>query len=115
MNTVVLHFFRDMGIMVAILVAVGAILIYIYRRSLARKVVVAVAIGIFLAYAAGVAKATFPRYVMFINQIVLLGYTVGVVRFTLRELKRPVDSITQRMDNVALGDLSVNDDEKPPR
>lgn len=55
MNTEVLHFFRDMSIMVAILVAVGAILIYIYRHSLARKVVVAVAIGIFLAYAAGVA------------------------------------------------------------
>lgn len=105
------HFFRDMSIMVAILAVVTAIFVYIYRRSLARKVVVAIAIGIFLAYAAGVAKATFPRYVMFINQVVLLGYTIGVVRFTLRELKRPVDSITQRMDNVALGDLSVSDDE----
>lgn len=96
--------------MVAILVAVGAILIYIYRHSLARKVVVAVAIGIFLAYAAGVAKTTFPRYVMFINQVVLLGYTIGVVRFTLRELKRPVDSITERMGRVASGDLTAGND-----
>lgn len=110
MNTEVLHFFRDMGIMVAILVAVSAILIYIYRRSLARKVVVAIAIGIFLAYAAGVAKTTFPRYVMFINQVVLLGYTIGVVRFTLRELKRPVDSITERMGRVASGDLTAGND-----
>lgn len=110
MNTEVLHFFRDMGVMVAILVAVGAILIYIYRHSLARKVVVAVAIGIFLAYAAGVAKTTFPRYVMFINQVVLLGYTIGVVRFTLRELKRPVDSITERMGRVASGDLTAGND-----
>lgn len=110
MNTEVLHFFRDMSIMVAILVAVGAILIYIYRHSLARKVVVAVAIGIFLAYAAGVAKTTFPRYVMFINQVVLLGYTIGVVRFTLRELKRPVDSITERMGRVASGDLTAGND-----
>ena len=110
MNTEVLHFFRDMSIMVAILVAVGAILIYIYRHSLARKVVVAVAIGIFLAYAAGMAKTTFPRYVLFINQVVLLGYTIGVVRFTLRELKRPVDSITERMGRVASGDLTAGND-----
>lgn len=110
MNTVVLHFFRDMGTMVAILVAVSAILIYIYRRSLARKVVAAIAIGIFLAYAAGVAKVIFPTYVIFINQAILLGYTIAVVRWTLRELKRPVDSITQRMGRVASGDLTAGND-----
>lgn len=110
MNTEVLHFFRDMGIMVAILVAVSAILIYIYRRSLARKVVAAIAIGIFLAYAAGVAKVIFPTYVIFINQAILLGYTIAVVRWTLRELKRPVDSITERMGRVASGDLTAGND-----
>lgn len=110
MNTEVLHFFRDMGIMVAILVAVSAILIYIYRRSLARKVVAAIAIGIFLAYAAGVAKVIFPTYVIFINQTILLGYTIAVVRWTLRELKRPVDSITERMGRVASGDLTAGND-----
>ncbi len=110
MNTEVLHFFRDMSIMVAILAVVGAILIYIYRRSLARKVVAAIAIGIFLAYAAGVAKVIFPTYVIFINQAVLLGYTIAVVRWTLRELKRPVDSITQRMGRVASGDLTAGND-----
>lgn len=110
MNTEVLHFFRDMGIMVAILAVVSAILIYIYRRSLARKVVAAIAIGIFLAYAAGVAKVIFPTYVIFINQATLLGYTVAVVRWTLRELKRPVDSITQRMGRVASGDLTAGND-----
>ena len=110
MNTEVLHFFRDMSIMVAILAVVGAILICIYRRSLARKVVAAIAIGIFLAYAAGVAKVIFPTYVIFINQAVLLGYTIAVVRWTLRELKRPVDSITQRMGRVASGDLTAGND-----
>lgn len=110
MNTEVLHFFRDMGIMVAILVVVSAILIYIYRRSLARKVVAAIAIGIFLAYAAGVAKVIFPTYVIFINQAILLGYTIAVVRWTLRELKRPVDSITQRMGRAASGDLTAGND-----
>ena len=110
MNTEVLHFFRDMGIMVAILVVVSAILIYIYRRSLARKVVAAIAIGIFLAYAAGVAKVIFPTYVIFINQAILLGYTIAVVRWTLRELKRPVESITQRMGRVASGDLTAGND-----
>lgn len=99
-----------MGIMVAILVAVSAILIYIYRRSLARKVVAAIAIGIFLAYAAGVAKVIFPTYVIFINQAILLGYTIAVVRWTLRELKRPVDSITERMGRVASGDLTAGND-----
>lgn len=110
MNTEILHFFRDMGIMVAILVAVSAILIYIYRRSLARKVVAAIAIGIFLAYAAGVAKVIFPTYVIFLNQAALLGYTIAVVRWTLRELKRPVDSITQRMGRAASGDLTAGND-----
>lgn len=67
--------------------------------------------GIFLAYAAGVAKVVFPGYVVFINQLVLLSYTVWVVSMLLRSLKRPLDRMSQSIGQMATGNFAVADGE----
>lgn len=103
-----MHFLRDLSIMALVLALVVAILVFVYRKSFVRKVIIAIGGGIFLAYAAGVAKVTFPPLVIVVNQLVLLSYTVVVVRMLLRSLKQPIDRISQRIGLMASGNFSAN-------
>lgn len=101
------QFLRDVSVMAVVLTLVVAILVFVYRKSFVRKVIMAIGGGVFLAYTAGVARATFPAYVIAINQVVLLSYTVVVVRMLLRSLKQPIDSIAHRIGLMATGNFAA--------
>lgn len=108
MNADVLKFFRDIAIMSGVLTLVVGTLAYVFRKSFARKLLFVVGAGMFLSYAAGVAKSVFPIWVIFINQVVLLTYTALLVRWVTRALRIPVRDITDRMNRVSGGDLTVS-------
>ena len=108
MNADVLKFFRDIAIMSGVLTLVVGTLMYVFRKSFARKLLFVVGVGMFLSYAAGVAKSVFPIWVIFINQAVMLTYTALLIRWVTHALRVPVRDITDRMNRVSGGDLTVS-------
>lgn len=108
MNADVLKFFRDIAIMSGVLTLVVGTLMYVFRKSFARKLLFVVGVGMFLSYAAGVAKSVFPIWVIFINQAVMLAYTALLIRWVTHALRVPVRDITDRMNRVSGGDLTVS-------
>ena len=108
MNADVLKFFRDIAIMSGVLTLVVGTLMYVSRKSFARKLLFVVGVGMFLSYAAGVAKSVFPIWVIFINQAVMLLYTALLIRWVTHALRVPVRDITDRMNRVSGGDLTVS-------
>ena len=95
MNADVLKFFRDIAIMSGVLTLVVGTLMYVFRKSFARKLLFVVGVGMFLSYAAGVAKSVFPIWVIFINQAVMLAYTALLIRWVTHALRVPVRDITE--------------------